>query len=341
MKERQMASEPLSPPKNRAGRIIVLGASGTIGRATVQALVQEGYKLRCLLRSAPPDTDRVLREHPDVELRFGDLRDGQWVQENLRDLEGDGAAIISCVASRTGAPQDAWAVDYGVNKAALEAAMATGIEQFIMLSAICVQKPQLAFQNAKLAFEAELQASGVNWSIVRPTAFFKSLSGQMGRLRRGKPFLVFGDGKLTACTPISDQDLARFLVACLQDPAQHRRILPIGGPGPAMTPLDQGHAMFEALGQQPKFRHVPVALLDIIIMMLGVAGLFSAGARAKRELARIGRYYATESMLVFDATTARYSADMTPAFGETRLNDFYQALVAGETEVELGEHAVF
>ncbi|HBV53470.1 MAG TPA: epimerase, partial [Rhodobacteraceae bacterium] len=93
--------------------------------------------------------------------------------------------------------------------------------------------------------------------------------------------------------------------------------------------------------QQPKFRHVPVALLDIIIMMLGVAGLFSAGARAKRELARIGRYYATESMLVFDATTARYSADMTPAFGETRLNDFYQALVAGETEVELGEHAVF
>ena len=57
-----------------------------------------------------------------------------------------------------------------------------------------MQKPLLGFQQAKLAFEAELQASALTWSIVRPTAFFKSLSGQIARVQAGKPFLLFGNG---------------------------------------------------------------------------------------------------------------------------------------------------
>ena len=68
-----------------------------------------------------------------------------------------------------------------------------------------------ALSFAKLAFEAELRASGLVWSIVRPTAFFKSLSGQVARVQAGKPFLVFGDGRLTACKPISDPDLGVFI----------------------------------------------------------------------------------------------------------------------------------
>ena len=82
-----------------------------------------------------------------------------------------------------------------------------GVAHFVLLSAICAQKPMLAFQHAKLAFEESLISSGLGYSIVRPTAFFKSLSGQVERVRNGKPFLVFGDGRLTACKPISDADL--------------------------------------------------------------------------------------------------------------------------------------
>jgi divinyl chlorophyllide a 8-vinyl-reductase len=64
--------------------------------------------------------------------------------------------------------------------------------RFVLLSAICAQKPLLAFQHAKLAFEAALIDSGLTYSIVRPTAFSKSLSGQVERVKRGRPFLVFG-----------------------------------------------------------------------------------------------------------------------------------------------------
>ena len=96
---------------------------------------------------------------------------------------------------------------------ALAAAKRAGVSH-----TICVQKPLLALQRAKLAFEEVLMHSGLTWSIVRPTAFFKSLSGQVSRVKGGKPFLVFGDGMLTACKPISDDDLAAFIAACLDDP---------------------------------------------------------------------------------------------------------------------------
>jgi divinyl chlorophyllide a 8-vinyl-reductase len=202
-------------------------------------------------------------------------------------------------------PADAWAIDHQAHLHALAAARAAGVSQVVLLSAICVQKPLLAFQQAKLAFERVLMESGLTYSIVRPTAFFKSLSGQIERVRSGRPFLLFGDGTLTACKPISDNDLAEYLAGCLDDPLRHNRILPIGGPGAAITPRDQGERLFALLGRPPRLRQVPVGLLDAIIAVLSALGRVFPALAAKAELARIGRYYATESMLVWDPAARR------------------------------------
>ena len=204
-----------------------------------------------------------------------------------------------------------------------------------------MQRPHLEFQRAKLAAEAALAASGLRYSIVRPTAYFKSLSGQLDRLRAGKSFLVFGDGQVTACKPISDRDLARYMVGCLDDPARLNRILPIGGPGPAMTPLEQGELLFQALGATPRFRHVPLRLMDGIVGGLTLGGRVAPGLRAKADLARIGRYYATQSMLVLDPKTGRYDADATPETGHETLGGFYARLARGEVTAPRGDHAVF
>jgi divinyl chlorophyllide a 8-vinyl-reductase len=58
--------------------------------------------------------------------------------------------------------------------------------------------------------------------------------------------------------------------------------------------------------QPPRIKQVPVALMDGIIGVLGTAGRVVPALAAKAELARIGRYYATESMLVWDAAAGRY-----------------------------------
>ncbi|OYU37761.1 MAG: epimerase [Pseudorhodobacter sp. PARRP1] len=320
-----------TPPP--ALRVFVLGATGTIGRATVAALLARGHQVVCFVRPGAA-------AQTSAELRFGDVTDpAQLARDGFRGEPFD--AVVSCLASRTGAPQDAWAIDHKAHVDALAVAQAAGVRQFVLLSAICVQRPKLAFQHAKLAFEQALTRSGLIYSIVRPTAYFKSLSGQVNRLRAGKPFLLFGDGQLTACKPISDGDLARYLADCLGDPALHNRILPIGGPGPAITPRQQGEALFRLLETPPKFRQVPVALLDTIIAGLSAAGRIAPPLRAKAELARIGRYYATESMLVLNPATGRYDAEATPSTGKETLFDHYARLIRGDAVDDRGAHAVF
>ncbi|MBX9613542.1 MAG: NAD(P)H-binding protein [Burkholderiales bacterium] len=326
-------------------RVLVLGATGTIGRATVAALLRHGHDVVCLVRPLAGAGGAMTREVSAQQLAGATVRVGQATDPV--SLARDGFcgerfdALISCLASRTGAPGDAWAIDHQAHVHALQAAQDAGVSQMVLLSAICVQKPLLAFQQAKLAFEKKLIESGLTYSIVRPTAFFKSLSGQVERVRRGKPFLVFGDGTLTACKPISDNDLADYIAGCLDDPARHNRILPIGGPGAAITPRQQGEHLFALLGQPPRFKQVPVRWLDVIIGVLGALGRVIPALAAKAELARIGRYYATESMLVLDPATGRYDACATPSTGHETLLDFYADLVHGGQAPERGDHAVF
>ena len=317
-------------------RVLLLGATGTIGRATARALVRHGHEVVCVVRpkrGAVPDI-------PGTMVRTGDVTSPtSLAREVFRGERFD--AVVSCLASRTGGPVDAWAVDHQAHLLVLEAAKTAGVTHFVLLSAICVQKPLLVFQHAKLAFEAALMASGLTWSIVRPTAFFKSLSGQVQRVQRGKSFLLFGDGTRTACKPISDDDVAEYLATCLSDASRANRILPIGGPGPAITLREQGELLFGVAGKPPRFTSVPVTLFDVIAGVLGALGAVIPPLRDKAEFARIGRYYATESMLLWDPVAQRYDADATPSFGTDTLEAHYARLLRGEVADDRGEHAVF
>ncbi|WP_037969244.1 NAD(P)H-binding protein [Sulfitobacter noctilucicola] len=304
----------------------MFGATGTAGHATTLTLRDAGYNVTALGRT-DPKIDGVAFQAADIHA------------PDLSALKSD--VVISCLASRTGAPADAWQVDHDANLRVLEAAKSAGTGHFVLLSAICVQKPRLAFQYAKLAFEDTLKRSGLTYSIVRPTAYFKSLSGQLDRLRAAKPYLMFGGGTLTACKPISDGDLGSFITSTLTDTKRQNAVLPIGGPGPALTPLDMGAALFEVLQIEPKYRSVSPHIIAGIAQGLSLAGKVIPTLQAKADLARIGHYYATESMLLWDEKAQQYDADATPEFGSETLFDFYRKLASGEAHIERGDHAVF
>jgi divinyl chlorophyllide a 8-vinyl-reductase len=328
-------TDPATPPATPR-RIVLLGGTGTIGRATLRELLGRGHEVVALVRpgaALPPARGGLVWRAVDLADPAAVARDG---------LRGERFhAVVSCLASRNGAPADAWGIDHVAHRHALQAALAAGVPQWLQLSALCVQKPRLAFQHAKLAFEAELMAAPLDWTIVRPTAFFKSLSGQVERVRQGRPFLMFGDGTLTACKPIADEDLATYLADRLGDADSRRRVLPIGGPGDAITPRQQGERLFELLGRPPRFKSVPAGLLAGIAGALGAAARLWPPLQAKAELARIGHYYATESMLVWDDAAGRYDAAATPSTGTRTLFEHYAALLRGDAAHERGEHAVF
>ena len=294
-----------NPPTPR--RVALAGASGTIGAAVLRQLEAEGHAVTVLGRAV--------------------LADRAALTATLAEARAE--VVISCIASRSGAPKDTQAVDYQANSDLLAGAQAAGAGHFILLSAICVQRPLLAFQHAKLAFEAELVASGIAYTIIRPTAFFKSLSGQVKRVQAGKPFLIFGDGNLTRCKPISDGDLARFITSAIDNPEMQGKICPIGGPGPALSLREAGEMLFEAAGKPARFKSVSPRLFTAAAKVLSLGAPFSDWFAEKAEYARIAHYYATESMLVLDPATGQYSAESTPEFGQDTLQDHYKRLLAG------------
>lgn len=302
--------------------VIVAGATGYIGRAVVTAALKRGYQVFAMVRC---EKTAAFPPHPNLSIlqaKFSPITG--W---NIQLPQAD--AIISCLASRTGLPEDAHLVDYQMNNALLKMLRPLKRTQFILLSAICVQKPRLAFQFEKLRFEEALQSSGLLYSIVRPTAYFKSLSGQIKRIQSGKPFLCFGNGRQTACTPISERDLAGFLLDCLTKSERHNKILPIGGPHPAITPKDQAHSLFDAFGKPPKIKSVSPMIFDLLRAILAPLAPFSKWAREKRELMKIGKYYATESMLVWDAEHGTYDLAQTPQTGSDQLADHFKNIARG------------
>ncbi|MEM7781121.1 MAG: NAD(P)H-binding protein [Pseudomonadota bacterium] len=302
------------------------GASGTIGRAVVRACLADEHRVLAQLRTAPAEP---IGELEGAELVTVSLSDQAAISALLAEHRPD--TIISCIASRSGSPKDAMAVDYEANVALLKAALASQAKHFILLSAICVQRPKLAFQRAKLAFEQELIEASIDHTIIRPTAFFKSLSGQVEKVARGKPFMMFGDGELTRCKPISDGDLGRFIALAVLDPARRGKVLPIGGPGPAISPEDQREMLGSILGKDVPAKYVWPAMLDRIGGVFTFLHSFSPLGRdwlaEKAEYMRIAKYYATESMLLLDPETGEYSEELTPEFGEDHLSDHYMELL--------------
>jgi divinyl chlorophyllide a 8-vinyl-reductase len=334
-----------TPDKLRK-RVFVVGATGYIGKFVVRELVARGYDVVSFARERSgvgmtSKAEETRAQLKGSEVRFGDVSSIDSLMKNgIRGEHFD--VVVSCLTSRNGGVKDSWNIDYQATRHALDAGKAAGAMHFVLLSAICVQKPLLEFQRAKLKFEQELKESGLTWSIVRPTAFFKSIAGQVEAVKKGKPFVVFGNGELTSCKPISEADLARFMADCLENSSMQNKILPIGGPGRAISHREQGEMLFELLGREPKFKNMPIRMFDVIIPVLSMLARIFPKLEDKAEFARIGKYYCSESMLVLNPETGKYDADMTPSYGSDTLRDFYRrVLKEGLAGQELGEHSMF
>jgi divinyl chlorophyllide a 8-vinyl-reductase len=113
------------------------------------------------------------------------------------------------LASRTGIAKDAQAIDYQATLNCLQGGTAAQARHFVLLSAFCLRKPLLEFQRAKLRLEAELQNQhDLTWSIVRPTAYFKSVSSQIEVVAYDEaPYVMFGNGEGKTCDAIPESSM--------------------------------------------------------------------------------------------------------------------------------------
>jgi divinyl chlorophyllide a 8-vinyl-reductase len=285
---------------------VIAGATGYIGKSVVREAVRQGYQTIALVRDKSSSEKESFGDFFNgAEVVECDVTDEVKLQAIMKDITEKSPskkieAIVSCLASRSGVKKDAYLIDYQATLNCLESGRAVGAGHFVMLSAFCCKNPWLQFQQAKLKFEAALQEqTDMSWSIVRPTAFFKSVSGQLEIVRGGSPYVMFGDGKVTQCNPISESELAEYLMDCVTEKSRHSIIRNLGGPDEPLYMTDQGNMLFKALDLEPKFANAPLFLFDVIInglqFLANLTGLEQLEDAA--ETGRIGKYYAVEPML--------------------------------------------
>ena len=304
--------------------MLLIGASGYIGQHVAKSLLEHGYMPICPLRAQNKFVNRMnlrLEQAPILDITC-DSSINKVFNQNP-----DISTVISCIASRTGGIRDSWMVDFELNKSIMTAAKKFHVRKFVLLSAICVQKPMLNFQLAKLAFEKELKLSGLDYTIVRPTSFFKSLSGQIDRVRKGKKFILFDTGENTRTKPISENDLAQFIVQSVDNKAMRNQTISIGGPGPVFTQKDLGAILFKLLNKQPRYLKFPSNIFKILAILMTPLGVISKRIRDKAEFLKIAHYYATESMLVWDHKKKQYSAEKTTEVGHDTIEGFYRSVI--------------
>jgi len=202
--------------------VLIVGSTGYIGNAVVAESVRQGYDTIAVTRSLK-NADRF----SGAEVVVADVTDPASIAKAFsRKID----IVISTLACRSGKPRDFDDIDYKATMNVLNAAKENGTRQFILLSAICVRKPDLTLQLAKLKMEDALMRSGMNYSIVRPTAYFWVFEGQNKLVKKGKPAFIIGNGEHATHNPIAKEDLAEYLVGCTDNSERMNRIFIIGGP---------------------------------------------------------------------------------------------------------------
>lgn len=236
--------------------ILVVGATGTLGRQVVRRALDEGYKVRCLVRSSKKAA--FLKEW-GAELVPGDLCQPQSLPPVMEDI----TAVIDAATARATDSLSIKQVDWDGKVALIQAAKAAGVEQFIFFSLLDAEKyPSVPLMEIKRCTELFLQEAGMNYTILRLCGFMQGLIGQYAiPVLEGQAVWVTGESSPVAY--MDTQDVAKFAVRALSVTATEKQTFPVVGS--RAWSAEEIISLCERLtGKQAKVTRMPLNLLRTV-----------------------------------------------------------------------------
>ena len=305
--------------------ILIVGATGTLGRQIARRALDEGYQVRCLARSY--GRSAFLKEW-GAELVPGDLCRPETLKPALEGV----TAVIDAATAR---PTDSLSikdVDWKGKVSLIQATRAAGIERYIFMSFLDAEKyRQVPLLEIKYCTELFLAESGLKYTILRPCGFLQGLIGQYAiPILEGQSAWVPGVSSPIAY--MDTQDIAKFAVRALTVPETENQTFPVVGS--RAWSADEIIRLCERLsGKEAKITRTPTSVLRFV---RGVTRWFQWTLNISDRLA-FAEVSATGKPLKapMDETYRAFGfdpAEMTTT--EDYLQDYYSRIMKKIKEVE-------
>jgi uncharacterized protein YbjT (DUF2867 family) len=290
-------------------QVLIIGATGTLGRQIARRALDAGHTVRCMVRT--PRKAPFLQEW-GCELTRGDLLDPASMDYALEGQE----AVIDAATARATDSGSAYPVDWTGKQNLFAACGRAGVRRLVFLSLLYAEKhPTVPLMAIKACSERWLEASDLDYTILRGAAFMQGLISQFAI-----PVLenqtVWVSGIPTPIAYMNSQDMARFAVAALESPETVRQSYPVVGPR-AWTTGEITQLCERYSGKSARVFRVPPLLLNL---MRGTAAFFESSQNVAERLAFaevVGGGTALDAPM--EATYAAFGLDPAET---TRLEDY-------------------
>ncbi len=238
---------------------LVTGATGGIGRRVVRLLRERETPVRAFVRLTSRYSEL---EHRGAEIFIGDLRREKDIQKASQGVQ--------YVISAHGSDGDALPLDYRANIELIDQAKAAGVQHFVFISVLGADRgyEDAPVFKAKRAVEKYLQASGLNYTILRPAGLASNLLPLAERFRQTGIYLLIGDPK-NRTSIVSTDDLAQIAVDSVAVEGAKNQILSVGGPE-VLQREDIPRIFGRIFNQEPVVVNPPLFLFDGVRSAVGL-----------------------------------------------------------------------
>ena len=204
-------------------KILLVGATGTLGRQIAKQAIEEGHEVRCFVRN--PRKASFLQEW-GCELTKGNLLNSGDIDYALQDIE----VVID---SATGRPEDSKSIyetDWDGKLNLFNACESKKIKRVIFLSILLTEKfRNVPLMDVKYCTEKLLEKSNFDYTIFKCAAFMQGVISQFAI-----PVLdsqaVWMSGTPTKIAYMNTQDMAKIIVSSINKPKSYKLSLPLVGP---------------------------------------------------------------------------------------------------------------
>lgn len=223
-------------------QVSIIGGTGFVGTYIIQSLLNADHKPKVLVR---PGSEHKLINQEQCQIVNGDISDQQSINECLARSD----AVIYLIGILREIPKHNVTFEEtqfnGVERT-VQAAQAQGVKQFILMSANGVKAQGTPYQMTKYCAEECVKASGLDWTIFRPSIIFGNPQGKMEfctqllaeLVNPPIPAPLFFPGVNISqagkfqMQPVHVEDVANAFVKTIDNPALNKHTFPLCGSQP-------------------------------------------------------------------------------------------------------------